>query len=115
MAPITRDLADAGWLVEVILVTPSNQPGSRFFAVGTQGAIEAEEAALRYPGLVSADRRIARRRLSPTELLDLGLKAQADRPYRYPGCSRNRNISSKDATRRTEETPPNYRLRSTTS
>ena len=46
-----EELASYGWLVEVRLIS-EREPDLRFFAVGTRHAHEAEEAILRYPGLV---------------------------------------------------------------
>jgi hypothetical protein len=79
---VSVEIAESGWVVEVVLTTPDDQPDSRFFAVGIGPAIEAEEAVLRFPGLMREDRRIARRRLSSAELAALGLGTQAVRPYR---------------------------------
>ena len=81
-APMDHDegLAECGWLVEVTL-TAERDPHSRFFAVGTHRVSEAEQAILRYPGIVEADARRACRRLSETEIVRLGLRAQAVRPY----------------------------------
>ena len=73
-------LANCGWLVEVHLI-PEREPDPRFFAVGTHDAGEAEEAILRFPGIVREDKRIARRRLSDKEIACLGLRADAVRPY----------------------------------
>ena len=109
MTSVTRDMADAGWLVEVILVTPNNQPDSRFFAVGIPGALEAEEAVLRYPGLLSADRRIARRRLSPKELSDFALRPQAVRPYGVRACAQKRDTVTEGVARVAEEELPKWR------
>ena len=53
----------------------------RFFAVGTHEASDAEEAILRYPGIVREDKRNARRRLSDKEIACLGLRADGVRPY----------------------------------
>jgi hypothetical protein len=73
-------VAEYGWIVEVVLTAPDDQPDARFFAVGTQQATEAERAILRYPGILSTDKRIVRRRLSAKEIAGLGLEAQAVRP-----------------------------------
>lgn len=73
--------AESGWVVEVTMMT-GDRPDSRFFAVGIEHAAEAEEAVLRFPGLLPQDRRIARRRLSSVELSDLELRAEAVRPLR---------------------------------
>jgi len=75
-----EELAECGWLVEVTL-TAERDPHSRFFAVGTHRVSEAEQAILRYPGIVEADARRACRRLSENEIVRLGLRAQAVRPY----------------------------------
>ena len=74
------ELANCGWLVEVHLV-PERESDARFFAVGTHEADDAEEAILRYPGIVREDKRIARRRLSDKEIACLGLRADGVRPY----------------------------------
>jgi hypothetical protein len=74
-------MAEAGWLVEVILPTVGSEPDSRFFAVGVESGDEAEKAVLAFPGLLTSDTRIARRRLSPMELSSLKLRLQAVRPY----------------------------------
>ena len=76
----TKELASYGWLVEVNLVS-ERALDLRFFAVGTRDAHEAEEAILRYPGLVREDTRSARRPLSQREIAWLGLRAGAVRPY----------------------------------
>jgi hypothetical protein len=75
-----KELASYGWLVEVSLIS-EREPDLRFFAVGTRDAHEAEEAILRYPGLVREDNRSARRPLSGHEIAYLGLRAGAVRPY----------------------------------
>jgi hypothetical protein len=75
-----KELASYGWLVEVSLIS-EREPDLRFFAVGTRDAHEAEEAILRYPGLVREDTRSARRPLSQQEIAWLGLRAGAVRPY----------------------------------
>jgi len=74
------ELATYGWLVEVHLIG-ERASDPRFFAVGKREAREAEEAILRYPGLVREDKRIARRRLSDKEIACLGLRADGVRPY----------------------------------
>ncbi|MCC8935411.1 hypothetical protein H8A99_02590 [Bradyrhizobium sp. Arg68] len=74
------ELADGGWLVEIHLIE-EREPDSRFFAVGTRDAGEAEEAILRYPGIVREDKRKARRRLSDEEIACLGLRPDGVRPY----------------------------------
>jgi hypothetical protein len=76
----TKELASCGWLVEVSLIS-EREPDLRFFAVGTRDAHEAEEAILRYPGLVREDNRSARRPLSQQEIACLGLRAGAVRPF----------------------------------
>ena len=80
---MTEKLAEHGWVVEVVLIAADCQSDSRFFAVGTEQAAEAESAVLRYPGILPADERAARRRLSAQELLDIGLRTGAVRPYGY--------------------------------
>jgi hypothetical protein len=75
-----EELASYGWLVEVSLIS-EREPDLRFFAVGTRDAQEAEEAILRFPGLVREDNRSARRPLSQREIAWLGLRAGAVRPY----------------------------------
>jgi hypothetical protein len=80
-----REFAECGWIVEVVLTAPDDQPDARFFAVGTERATEAEYAILRYPGILPTDRRTARRRLSANEIAGLGLKAQAVRPMLHAG------------------------------
>src|SRR5262249_42881269 len=77
-------LAKCGWLVEVRLM-PEREPDPRFFAVGTLEISDAEEAILRYPGIVREDRRTARRPLSDKEIVRLRLGVDSVRPYiRYP-------------------------------
>jgi hypothetical protein len=80
---MTERLAEHGWVVEVVLVAEDRQSDARFFAVGTEQAAEAESAVLRYPGILPADPRSARRRLSAGELQDIGLRTGAVRPYGY--------------------------------
>jgi hypothetical protein len=77
---MAREFAEYGWIVEVVLTAPGDQPDARFFAVGTEQATEAEYAILRYPGILPTDKRIARRRLSAKEIAGLELNAQAVRP-----------------------------------
>jgi hypothetical protein len=77
---MVREIAEYGWIVEVVLTSPYDQPDARFFAVGIEQPIEAEYATLRYPGILSTDTRIARRRLSAREIDGLQLKAKAVRP-----------------------------------
>ena len=79
---LVREIAETGWLVEVALREPNQQSDSRYFAVGLGNAIAAEEAVLRYPGILQTDKRSARRSLTSTELLKLGLRTEAVRPYR---------------------------------
>ncbi len=74
-------MAETGWLVEVILPTLHSEPDSRFFAVGVESGVEAEESVLAFPGLLRTDTRVARRRLSRSELSRLKLRPQAVRPY----------------------------------
>ena len=78
--PNATELANCGWLVEVHLIG-ERESDPRFFAVGTHDAGEAEEAILRYPGLVREDKRNARRRLSDKEIACLGLREGGVRPY----------------------------------
>ena len=73
-------LARRGWLIEVHLM-PEREPNPRFFAVGTIEIREAEEAILRYPGIVREDRRTALRPLSDKEIACLRLGADSVRPY----------------------------------
>ena len=83
-----KELASYGWLVEVCLIS-DREPDLRFFAVGSQQALEAEETILRYPGLVREDKRTARRPLSEQEIARLGLRPGGVRPYiRWPGGKR---------------------------
>jgi hypothetical protein len=77
---MAREFTECGWIVEVVLMAPDDQPDARFFAVGTEQPNEAEYAILRYPGILPTDKRIARRRLSAKEIAGLGLKARAVRP-----------------------------------
>jgi hypothetical protein len=74
------ELANCGWLVEVHLIG-EREPDPRFFAVGTRDAGEAEEAILRYPGIIREDQRSARRRLSDKEIACIGLRPDGVRPY----------------------------------
>jgi hypothetical protein len=60
---------------------PEQEPDPRFFAVGSLEAGEAEEAILRYPGIVREDKRTAQRPLSDKEIACLGLRADSVRPY----------------------------------
>ena len=72
-------LAKCGWLVEVRLAEREADP--RFFAVGTLEVGDAEEAILRYPGIVREDKRTALRPLSDKEIACLGLRMDSVRPY----------------------------------
>ena len=72
-------LAKSGWLVELRLV--EREPDARFFAVGTLEAGDAEEAILRYPGIVREDKRTALRPLSDEEIACLRLRMDSVRPY----------------------------------
>ena len=72
-------LAQCGWLVELRLAEREADP--RFFAVGTLEATDAEEAILRYPGIVREDKRTALRPLSGKEIACLGLIVDSVRPY----------------------------------
>jgi hypothetical protein len=78
------ELAECGWLVEIYLVL-ERKSDSRLFAVGTREAGDAEEAILRYPGIIREDKRIARRRLSDTEIAGLRLREDGVRPYIISG------------------------------
>ena len=80
MPPNAPALAKSGWLVEVHLFS-EREPDPRFFAVGTGEAGDAEEAILRYPGIIREDKRTARRRLSGQEIAWLRLRADGVRPY----------------------------------
>jgi hypothetical protein len=73
-------LAKCGWLVEVRLM-PEGEPDPRFFAVGAREAGAAEEAVLRYPGIVREDKRTALRLLSDEEIACLRLRVDSIRPY----------------------------------
>lgn len=75
-------VAPCGWLVELRLAEQQADP--RFFAVGTYEAGDAEEAILRYPGIVREDKRTALRPLSGTEIACLGLGTDSVRPYIPP-------------------------------
>ena len=72
-------LAPCGWLVELRLTERKADP--RYFAVGTLEMRDAEEAILRYPGIVREDRRTALRRLSGKEIACLRLRRDSVRPY----------------------------------
>lgn len=73
------ELAPCGWLVELHLTERQADP--RFFAVGTLEAGDAEEAILRYPGIVRDDERCALRPLSNEEIASLRLRTDGVRPY----------------------------------
>jgi hypothetical protein len=77
--PGVTGLAQCGWLVELRLVERESDP--RFFAVGTLEAGDAEEAILRYPGIIRKDKRTALRALSDKEIACLGLRMDSVRPY----------------------------------
>jgi len=53
----------------------------RFFAVGMLEADDAEEAILRYPGIVRDDKRTALRPLSGKEIACLRLGMDSVRPF----------------------------------
>jgi hypothetical protein len=72
-------LAQCGWLVELRLAERDADP--RFFAVGTREIGDAEEAVLRYPGIVREDKRTALRPLSDKEIACLRLTMDSVRPY----------------------------------
>ena len=74
-----KRLAPCGWLVELRLAEREADP--RFFAVGTLEAADAEEAILRYPGIVREDKRTALRPLSDKEIACLRLRTDSVRPY----------------------------------
>ena len=74
-------LATSGWVVEVNLAGVGEPADLRFFAVGLAAANDAEQAILRYPGMLSEDNRVAIRPLSPMEIHSLGLRPQAVRSY----------------------------------
>jgi hypothetical protein len=76
----TAGLARCGWLVEIVLVS-EREPDSRFFAVGTLDARDAEEATLRFPGIIREDERSARRRLSDAEIAFLKLREGGVKAY----------------------------------
>ena len=60
---------------------PDREPDPRFFAVGTLEVGDAEEAVLRYPGIVREDKRTAQRTLSDKEIACLRLRVDGVRPY----------------------------------
>src|SRR5581483_7120166 len=74
-------LPKCAWLVEIHLMISERESDTRFFAVGAQEARDAEEAILRYPGIVQDDKRNARRRLSHVEIASLKLRVGGVRPY----------------------------------
>ena len=80
---LARDLASAGWVVELVLVFADNSVEHRYFAVGLERAADAQEAVLRYPGVTRNDPRNARRPLTPIELAHLGLRQDTIRPYGF--------------------------------
>jgi len=77
--PGVTGLAPCGWLVELRLAEREADP--RFFAVGTREVGDAEEAILRYPGIVREDKRTALRALSDMEIACLRLRMDGVRPY----------------------------------
>jgi hypothetical protein len=77
---MVTELAKRGWLVDIYLISERSSD-SRFFAVATQEACDAEEAILRYPGIIREDKRKARRRLSDAEIARLKLRQDGVRPY----------------------------------
>ncbi len=83
---MAEQLAAAGWVVEVLLAEDRDRTDSRFFVVGTERADDAESSLLRFPGLIPADCRIARRRLSAEEISGAGLRNHAVRPHRAPAA-----------------------------
>jgi hypothetical protein len=78
---MTREIAEQGWLVEVVLTSPNSQAEAVFFAVAELTATEAENAVLRYPGILPSDTRIARRGLLAAEISSLRLRPGGARPY----------------------------------
>jgi hypothetical protein len=74
------ELAKCGWIVEIYLIS-ERKSDSRFFAFETHEAGDAEEAILRYPGIIREDKRTARRRLSDVEIACLRLREDGVRPY----------------------------------
>ena len=72
-------VSQSGWLVELRLAEREADP--RFFAVGARGVGDAEEAILRYPGIVREDKRTALRPLSDKEIACLRLRVDGVRPY----------------------------------
>ena len=80
--PGKTGLAKCGWLIELRLTDVDPDP--RFFAVGTLEATDAEEAILRYPGIVREDRRTVLRLLSEREIACLALRMDSVRPFILP-------------------------------
>jgi hypothetical protein len=78
---MVTELAKCGWLVELHLMISGCEVATRFFAVGARQPRDAEEAILRYPGIVREDKRDARRRLSDVEIASLQLREGGVRPY----------------------------------
>jgi len=78
-----HDLASAGWVVELVLAFADGSVERRYFAVGLERAVDAEEAVLRYPGVTRNDPRNARRPLTPIELAHLALRQDTIRPYGF--------------------------------
>jgi hypothetical protein len=74
-------LAAVGWVVELVLVFNNNSVEYRSFAVGLESAADAEDAVLRYPGVMPNDPRNAKRRLTAAELAYLVLREDTIRPY----------------------------------
>jgi hypothetical protein len=77
--PDVTGLAPCGWLVELRLAECEADP--RLFAAGMRDARHAEEAVLRYPGIIREDSRTALRPLSGKEIACLGLRRDSVRPY----------------------------------
>jgi hypothetical protein len=84
------DLAAAGWLVELVLEFADREVEHRYFAVGLERAVDAEEAVLRYPGITRNDPRYARRPLTSVELEHLVLNPGTIRPYGFSISSKLR-------------------------
>ena len=78
---MVTELAKCAWLVEIHLMISERESDTRFFAVGAHEPRDAEEAILRYPGIVQDDKRNAQRRLSDVEIASLGLREGGVRPY----------------------------------
>jgi hypothetical protein len=77
---IVFELAQHGWVVEVILIE-SGRTDSRLFAVAATTTLEAESLVLRFPGLLVSDNRIARRPLSIDDISNLKLRPGGVRSY----------------------------------